>query len=257
MYRSLVAFLLATAATLPAQAQVNALPQTRHILVYGEAEARAIPDRFRIDIGVTETQLDVGAARTTVEGHMQALFKRLREAGVADADITATSLNITSSSRWDQEKRREIFLGSQVSRSLQARFPEREALERFLAATTTSEAIQISSVTTEVSSEAALRTELRQKAIASSREKARGIAEAYGARLGALYSVSDVAPQFDYGIREGRWPSSWQWNAAHDGGGSLDRIAVSGTRISGGGESFHAGYQHFQDKIYAVFLLAD
>ena len=25
---------------------------------------------------------------------------------------------------------------------------------------------------------------------------------AYGARLGALYSVSDVAPQFEYGIRE-------------------------------------------------------
>jgi uncharacterized protein YggE len=34
----------------PAQAQVNALPQARHILVYGQAQARAIPDRFKIEL---------------------------------------------------------------------------------------------------------------------------------------------------------------------------------------------------------------
>ena len=258
MQRSFLALLLAFSAVLPAQAQLNALPQARHILVYGDAQARAIPDRFGIDIVVSETDLDAGIARSKVEGHMQTLFKHLRDSGVPEAEISATSLSISNESRWDKASERQVFIGSKVSRNIQARFPEREMLERFLAATETSEAVQISSVTTHVSTEIELRKALRQKAIESSRNKARTIAEAYGAKLGALYSVSDVAPQFDYGIQEGNWPSRWQWQAHRGGGYSLDRIEVTGSRITGvNADSFHAGYQHFEDKIYAVFLLLD
>lgn len=264
MLRSMIALLLVVGVMLPVQAQVNALPQSRHILVYGDAQARAIPDRFRIDIAVSEIHLDVGTARSTVESHMQALLKRLRESGVPEAEITATSLRISSDTRWDDEAEQQVFVGTRVSRSIQARFSRREVLERFLADTSTSQAIQISSVTTEVSTEAELRKALRQKAIESSREKAEVIAEAYGAKLGALYSVSDVAPQFQYGIREGNWPTRWQWSENNEGQLMLDRVQVMGSHvyrdeapIEQVAESFHAGYQNFEDKIYAVFLLAD
>ena len=43
-----------------------------------------------------------------------------------------------------------------------------------------------------------------------------------------------------------------------DGATSLDRIEISGTRISPEqAESFRTGYVTYTDKIYTVFLLAD
>jgi hypothetical protein len=131
-------------------------------------------------------------------------------------------------------------------------------LERFLGQVKTSKELTISSVVTELASEAELRRQLREKSIASSREKAEVIARAYGARLGAVYSVSDVAPQFDYGVREGTWPVMYGWSAAGGDRYRLDRIEVTGSRVARApGASFQAGYIDFQDRIYTVFLLAD
>ena len=241
-----------------AAAQVNALPPTPHVLVYGDAQARAIPDRFKIEIKFEVVDLNADAARKRVEHHVKDVLDKLRAAGVPSGEIVATSLQIGSRERYDQKLQEQLFLGTAVSRSLTARFSEQARLEAFLAAIETSKELQVSQVTTELSDEPALRKALREKAIESSLEKAKLIAKAYGSRLGGVYSVSDVAPQFEYGIREGSWPSSYQWSRNERGSTTLDRIEVTGTRLRQSDvESFQTGYVNFEDKIYAVFLLAD
>jgi hypothetical protein len=73
------------------------------------------------------------------------------------------------------------------------------------------------------------------------------MANAYGARVSALYAVSDVAPRFDYGIvayEDSRGDSS-----------TLDRIMVTGSRISP--EQLEVGTVTLESDVYAVFLLAD
>lgn len=253
--------LLAVAALFAADAsaQVNAIPPTRHILVYGDAQARAIPDRFKITVNFEAVDPDADAARRRVESSLRGVLQQLDGQGVDPADIVATSLRIDVKERYDEKKDEEVFIGTAVSRSLTARFEDKESLERFIGAIKTSRELTVSNVQTELSSEPALRQALRQKAIESTREKAETIAKAYGARLGGLYSVSDVAPQFQYGIREGSWPSTYEWRMRGlDGGGQLDRITVTGTRVQDSAtESFQTGYVTFEDKIYAVFLLAD
>jgi len=253
--------LLAVAALFAADvsAQVNAIPPTRHILVYGDAQARAIPDRFKITVNFNAVDIDADAARRRVESSLQDVLRRLDGQGVDPADIVATSLRIDAKERYDEKKDEEVFVGTEVSRSLTARFQDKGALERFIGAIETSRELTVSNVQTELSSEPELRRALREKAIESSREKAETIAKAYGTRLGGLYSVSDVAPQFQYGIREGSWPSTYEWRMRGlDGSGQLDRIMVTGSRVQDARtESFQTGYVTFDDKIYAVFLLAD
>jgi len=236
-------------------AQVNALPPTRHVLVYGDAEARAIPDRFKIAIQFEATDLNPDVARRTVERHVADTLSKLKAANVPSDEIVATSLQIGPRQRYDQKLQEQVFVGTQVSRSLTARFSRQDELERFLSTVQTSQALRISDVTTQLSTEPALRQALREKTIASSREKAEVIARAYGARLGQVYSVSDVAPQFEYGIREGEWPARYEWT----GGGTLDSITVTGSRLDRGQAalSLQSGYVTFTDKIYTVFLLAD
>lgn len=242
-----------------AAAQVNAIPQARHILVYGDAQARAIPDRFKITVNFESVDPDADAARRRVESNLQGVLQQLDRQGVDPSDIVATSLRIAARERYDEKKDEDVFVGTEVSRSLTARFEDKPSLERFIAAIRTSRELTVSNVQTELSSEPELRRALRGKAIESSREKAETIAKAYGARLGGLYSVSDVAPQFQYGIREGNWPSTYEWRMRGDGGGGeLDSVAVTGARTRGVvTESFQTGYVTFDDKIYAVFLLAD
>jgi uncharacterized protein YggE len=253
-----ILFFMASIAFGDAFGQVNALPPTRHILVYGDAQARAIPDRFKIALNFEAIDPSPDLARKRVEDNVQMVLEKLGSANVPPGEIVATSLRIEPRQRYDSSKREQVFQGTAVTRTLTARFNKQADLQLFLAGLRTSEELQVSAVTTELSEERELRAALRHKSIESSREKAETIAKAYGTRLGGIYSVSDVAPSFQYGIQEGNWPATYEWRA-HDGyAGSLDRITVTGTRLSAPApESLQTGYVNFDDKIYAVFLLAD
>lgn len=240
-----------------AWAQANALPQAPHILVYGEAQARAIPDRFKIGIHVQVTDPNAHMARTKVEAHVQAILAKLDDASIPAEEIVATSLEINSQTHYDRQTQEQVFDGIEVSRDISARFSELAELEGFLAQLETSKEVQVSGVGTYLSTESALNKQLREKAIESTREKARAIASSYGVRLVGLYSVSDVAPEFDYGIQEGDWPIMYEWrqsgSATH-----LDRIQVTGSRVNQSDmESLRTGYVTFEDKIYAVFLISE
>jgi uncharacterized protein YggE len=250
----LIALCLAACA---AHAQVNALPQARHILVYGEAQARAIPDRFKIEMTFSTTDASADVARRKVEQNLQGAIAKLKAVAVQENEIVATALQIEPSNDYDQAQHKQVFKGIAVTRKLSARFSGQASLKQFLSGLVTSEEVQVSGVTTELSTEPELRKQLRQKAIESTRDKADVIARAYGVHLAGLYSVSDTAPQFDYGITEGDWPAMYRWDAS-DGQTTLDRIEVTGSRISQADmESFETGYVNFDDKIYAVFLITD
>jgi uncharacterized protein YggE len=241
----------------PAQAQVNALPQARHILVYGQAQARAIPDRFKIELTFSVVDAKADVARKKVEAYLQEAIAWLKASSVAESEIVATSLQIEPRSDYDEAQRKQVFEGIEVTRKLSARFSDQAKLKDFLSKLDTSEEVQVSGVTTELSSEPELRKQLRQKAIESTREKAQVIARAYGVRLAGLYSVSETAPQFKYGITEGDWPTMYQWRESGDAS-VLDRVTVTGSRLSAAdAESFQTGYVNFDDKIYAVFLISE
>ncbi|WP_187770781.1 SIMPL domain-containing protein [Cognatilysobacter lacus] len=256
--RRLVASVLLIFTAGAAQAQVNALPPTRHILVYGDAQARAIPDRFRIKVDFDAVDRNAGEARRRVEASVASIVDRLHGAGVGDDDIVATSLSVSPKTHNDPRTDEQVFVGTEVERSLTARFDAKEKLEGFLRGLQTSKELSVSDITTELSDEPTLRKALRVKAIESTREKAETIAKAYGARLGALYSVSDVAPQFQYGISSGSWPAGFEWYAGRQ---ELGRVEVTGSRIRGSGmqstTALQSGYVTYTDRIYAVFLLAD
>jgi uncharacterized protein YggE len=192
-----------------------------------------------------------------VEAYLQEAIAWLKASSVAESEIVATSLQIEPRSDYDEAQRKQVFEGIEVTRKLSARFSDQAKLKDFLSKLDTSEEVQVSGVTTELSSEPELRKQLRQKAIESTREKAQVIAKAYGVRLAGLYSVSDTAPQFKYGITEGDWPTMYQWRESGDAS-VLDRVTVTGSRLSAAdAESFQTGYVNFDDKIYAVFLISE
>ena len=94
-------------------------------------------------------------------------------------------------------------------------------------------------ISRDMQDEFALQSQLKAEAAAQTRESAKGLAGAYGTKITGLYSISDVAPNFAYGVQAGTWGTP-----GRDGFGSggesttLDKVAVTGSRYraSSGGE---------------------
>lgn len=228
----------------PAFAQDNTIPAARHLVVKGHAQRDVLPDRFILRMTVSTTDLKPDAARARVQAHVADILRAMKQAHVLEDSVVATALSIEPKTTYRKDE--EVFIGTQVSRTLRATFRKAEDLQAFLAQLQTSEEVQVNGIESLLSNRDAVQAELRQEAIASSRRKAEEMAKAFGARVVGLYAASDVAPRFDYGV------SAF---APTGGDTTLDRIEVTGSRILP--EQLEVGTVTLEEDVYAVFLLGD
>ena len=243
------AVLLAAFVPVLAVAQINTLPSAPHLLVKGHAEARVVPDRFAIHLNVDVTDMSPNIARQKVEVHMQQLFRALDANGALKDKTQASSLSIRPETSYENDK--EVFKGTEVSRSIDASFDSLDKLRAFIAAVPADKEVQIGSVQTGRSDIGAISSRLRAAAIENSKAAAEKIAADYGMKIVGVYAVSEVAPDFAYGIQAGSW----------GGPQTLQTIAVTGSRMPGApppppGVAMRIGTMSVEQDIYAVYLTA-
>jgi uncharacterized protein YggE len=241
--------LLVVFVPMPAWSQVNTLPSTPHLLVKGHAEARVVPDRFTIHLNVDVTNMSPEVARERVEAHMQQLFKALDAKGALKGQTRASSLSIQPQT--DYESGKSVFKGTDVSRSIDATFDGLDKLRAFIAAVPADKEVQIGSVQTARSDIDSIELKLREAAIGNSKQAAEKIAGAYGMKLIGVYAVSDVAPDFAYGVQAGSW----------GGPQTLQTVVVTGSRMPAApppppGVAMRIGTMGIEQDIYAVYLTA-
>lgn len=236
-------------------AQINTLPSSPHLLVKGHAEARVIPDRFTIHLNVDVTDMSPNIAREKVEAHMRQLFKALDANGAIKDQTRASSLSIQPQN--DYEDGKSVFKGTDVTRSIDATFDSLDKLRAFISAVPANKEVQIGSIQTSRSDADAIALRLSDAAIENSKQAAEKIAAAYGMKIVGVYAVSEVAPDFAYGIQAGSW----------GGPQTLQTIAVTGSTGPAAppptamppkvlSPELRTGTQTFQQDIYAVYLTA-
>ncbi|MFT3897106.1 MAG: SIMPL domain-containing protein [Thermomonas sp.] len=229
----------------PAFGQVNTIPAARHLVIKGHAQQDVLPDRFTIRMTIQSVDMKPDSARNRVQAHVAEILQSMKATRVLEDQVTATAISVKPKTEY--ENREEIFLGTEVSRNIRATFGKAEDLQAFLARTETSLEVQIDGIETFYSKHEKVESDLRVKAIASTKQKAEELASAYGARVTGLYAVSEVQPDFDYG------------NSAFKdftrGTGHLDRIEVTGSRISP--EDLEVGTVTLESDLYAVFLISE
>jgi len=228
-----------------AQAQINALPPQPHLLVKGHAEGRYVPDRFTVNLLVAVTDKLPDTARERVETHMQQLFAALDKSGALRKQTEAGTLQIEPRSEYVEGK--TVFLGTQVRRTVAASFDDLAKLRAFLGQLDASEEVQVQSTEASRSDIDQIRQDLRKRAIANSQETAKQMAAAYGMNLKGVYSVSEVAPQFAYGIRAGSWGAGTAYAAQE-----LSTVTVTGSRIAD--PDLRVGTLEVEQDMYAVYL---
>lgn len=251
----LSAILLAAAAS--TQAQVNSIPSQPHLLVKGQAERTVKPDRFAVTVSLDRVDMLPDQARSSVQADASQVLKGFKDHHAISDTIEASTLSIQP--KYEYEQNKQVFKGTQVSRNLMATFGDLADVRRFLAGLRTNENLQLSGITTSYSGEAKLRAQLKSEAAAQSRASAEGLAKAYGMRIAGLYTISDVAPSFAYGVQAGSWPDS------QSGYGGLpppppapmaDAAAARPTDVVVTAESLEAGSTKITENVYAIFLIA-
>lgn len=238
----------------PAWAQANTLPSQPHLLVKGEGTRSVMPDRFTVELLVKSTDMKPDVARGQVQDNIANVldaFKRHR--AVADT-VRADNLSIQPEMRYANSQ--QEFVGTRVSRRVRGSFDNTGSLQGFLRDINASEDLQITSLRPGYSKEAAVRAELKAEAAAQTRQSAQGLAQAYGARIAGLYSISDVAPSFAYGVQAGTWPRA-QGNEVTPPAPPAPQGSVEATGARRGAESIQAGPISFTENVYAIFLITD
>ncbi|MBO9789518.1 SIMPL domain-containing protein [Xanthomonas phaseoli] len=249
--KQLTRWMLVALCALPllAVAQVNSLPSQPHLLVKGQAERTVMPDRFFVTINFRAVDMQPELARRRIQTAAEQILAALKTHHALKDSIEASSLQIQPFYSYVPDGRQK-FEGTEVKRGIGAAFQSLEDARQFLGEMKTSSEIQLSGIKTSYSKEAEIRAQLKRDAADQSRKSAAELAKAYDVRIQGLYTISEVAPNFAYGIQAGSWP--------------MQVVNVSGSPAppapvadrSAVVESLEASSITLTENIYAVFLIA-
>lgn len=238
-----------------AGAQVHALPDAPHLLVKGHAEGNYVPDRFTVELQVTATDPSPGKARTQVEQHISQLFKSVDAHGALAKLTRASSLSMSEASHYDDGK--QIHEGTEVDRQVSVTFDSLDKMQGFISDLPASKNVLVQSTNVERSDRPALMMKLRARAIDNSKAAAQQLAKAYGVHITGVYSISEVAPDFSYGVQAGSWNAV---GGATDLGGipapppaptELASVAVKAIPTA-----LRTGTIQLSQGMYAVYMIA-
>lgn len=245
-------------------AQVNALPSLPHLLVKGEANRDVVPDRFTVSLTLATTDMKPDTAREKVQSNLASVISSLKGSRAIRDSIDATVFAVGPSYEYEDSKR--VFKGTRATRELRVTFPDADSTRAFVSGLAAGEEVMINGIEPAYSGEVLVRAELKTEAMLQTRDTANLLAKSYGARIRGLYSVSDVAPNFAYGIQAGQWPRAnrrvggvpappEEPPVVFDDPSAVDSITVTGSRITP--ESIEVGTINIAEHVYAIFLLAD
>lgn len=239
-------------------AGADSVPSQPHLLVKGYAQRVVKPDRFTIELMLQDTDLQPEAARSRVQANARQVVDALKAKGALPGTVEATTLSVAPAHEYIDGK--QVFVGTRVNRIIRGTFGSTGTLRGFLAQLKADEHLQVRSLHTGYAAAGTLRAELKAEAAAQTRRSAEGLARAYGSRIKGLYTISDVAPNFAYGVRAGTWPqASGQDDAVAPPSppappAPLMDVAAS-VDPSVDPEVLEGGTLTFFENVYAIFLI--
>lgn len=161
------------------------------LTVTGEGQSRVAPDLATVQLGVTtQAESASDAMRQNAEAQ-SAVIAALREAGLAEADIQTSGLNLNPLMRYGDGVAPEVT-GYQASNIVTVRVAEMERLGEVLDAIVAAGANEIQGIQFTREDGADTLDEARREAVEDARRKAEVMAEAAGVTLGPIMVLRDV-----------------------------------------------------------------
>lgn len=229
---ALLFLLFATAA--PA---ATPLPDAPHVVVQGEGLVSVAPDSATVTMVVRHRSADGAEAKRVVDRAVEALLQAAPRFDLKADDLTASDISLREEIEYGVDDRRlpPVFIGS---REVKARINDLDRLGAWMDAALAAGFTDIADISFKSSREATLREEARALAVGDAKEKASGLAVAFGGALGPVYSINSLNSMQAHGY----------------GNTTLDRVMVTGSRMDSG--RYLQPQIDFTERVSAVFEIS-
>jgi uncharacterized protein len=161
----------------------------RWISVVATGEASVAPDMAVVSLTVSGKGRELGPTRDDVNRRTSEVLARLRELGVADADLNAPDVGIHP--EYDYRKTGQKLVGYLVTRAVSARVRELDTLGAVLDGVVAAGANEVHGAQMTASDPSSAEHEALGAAVEAARAKAAAIADASGATLGGVARVEE------------------------------------------------------------------
>lgn len=200
MKTSLFSFLfLAMLGTVSAQGNRGS-EERPSITVTGEAIVRATPDRILINLGIETWDASLAAAKKKNNEILALTVKALRASGVEDKYIQTDNLSIEP--RWNDEHRKESFIGYFVRNGLQVTVGDAGSVETVVTRVLEAGVTHVHGIEFQTAAYKTYREQARELALEAAREKAVKMAGALDESIGRPIRIEERTSG----------PSSWFWS---------------------------------------------
>ncbi len=208
----------------------------RTISTTGTGEVKVKPDQAVVRMQIESRHKTADTAKQEVDQRLNRFLQALEPLNIDQDDIVAASLSILP--EYEYRDRQRLFSGYMASRSLTVTLRQLEHMDTLLDIAVTNGVNQVLSITPESSREEELRLQAHKNAIADSQVKARELAKAYGAELGAIFTINYSNPQVHYPVAK-----------------EAAQLRMMSADSGGGDGQYLYDQLIFSDNIYVVFDL--
>jgi uncharacterized protein YggE len=161
----------------------------RWISVVATGEASVAPDMAVVSLTVSGKGRELGPTRDDVNRRTSEVLARLRELGVADADLNAPDVGIRP--EYDYRKTGQKLVGYLVTRAVSARVRDLDTLGAVLDGVVAAGANEVHGAQMTASDPSSAEHEALGAAVEAARAKAAAIADASGVTLGGVARVEE------------------------------------------------------------------
>lgn len=167
----------------------TSLPGNRHIAVTGNAEMLAIPDIAVVNLTVESEKKTSLDAKKEVDERVNNLLDGLADFGVEETDVSAS--NISTQLRYNYNRgEQDKTAGYVARRTLKVTLKNIAKLNAFMDFALSVKINAIDNIELKSSKEKLLQQEVNALAVNDAKAKGSSLANAFGANLGAIYSIN-------------------------------------------------------------------
>ncbi|NKF51013.1 SIMPL domain-containing protein [Shewanella sp. WXL01] len=207
--------LLATLVLISVNSHANSpLPNHRHIQLKGYAEITAKPDQAKVSFEVNSIQDSALKAKQEVDGRINRLLAGIENFKVDKSGVSASKLVVEPNLTYDDDGN-DVIKGHVASRDITITLKQIDQLNDLIDFALSVEINQLDDIELISSKAASLKDKVNNLAITNAKEKAESLANAFGAKLGKIYSINPNSSSYNYGYRSA----------------DVERIEVTGSRI--------------------------
>ena len=166
------------------------MPSKRWISVMAQGEATVAPDLALVSFAVTGSGKELAPTRDDVTTRSSTVLAKLRDLGIAEADINAADVGIHP--EYDYRKGQRL-IGYRVVRQMTARVRDLNALGGVLDGIVAAGANEVGGAQMTASDPSAAEHEALRTAVAAARAKAEALASAAGVSIGEVARIEEDA----------------------------------------------------------------